>query len=197
MDDHEEVLRQADHVFHQAPGDLRAQHTKLVALLKLDRYQEALSVLEEAGESLKQELPLIHAYSLYKSGRLEESKQVASNEKDSSRGLRHVEAQVAYRMEDFARAMDLYGGMSANDVAFEGESSDVRINTSAVNAQLRWGGSGSTDDAIKSTNQDLEHFDLAFNAACAQIAQGNLKQAEFLLNRAKSRFQYYNGREFN
>ena len=50
IDDHEEVLSSANAVLAKSKGDVQAQHAKVVALLKLDRYEDALRVVEEGGE---------------------------------------------------------------------------------------------------------------------------------------------------
>ena len=93
IDDHEEVLRACNASLKQSKGDLELQHTKLVALLKLDRYDDALRVLEEGGDRLKSRVPIERAYALYKVGDFEEAKKIAKRVSEE-RGARHVEAQA-------------------------------------------------------------------------------------------------------
>lgn len=64
-----------------------------MALLKLDRYDDALRVLEEGGNNLKQRARFERAYALYKVGDLEQAKNIAGSIEDE-RGARHVEAQA-------------------------------------------------------------------------------------------------------
>ena len=64
-----------------------------MALLKLDRYDDALRVLEEGGDRLKQRVPIERAYALYKIGDFEEAKKAAKSLSEQ-RGARHVEAQA-------------------------------------------------------------------------------------------------------
>lgn len=59
----------------------------------------------------------------------------------------------------------------------------MRINRGAVEAQLSW--SGESTESRKPGREDLESFELAYNAACISIAGGELRQAEVLLKRAK------------
>ena len=91
--DHEEILKACNASLKQSKGDLELQHIKLVALLKLDRYDDALRVLEEGGDLLKQKAPTERAYALYKIGEFEEAKNVAKRISEE-RGARHVEAQA-------------------------------------------------------------------------------------------------------
>lgn len=93
IDDHEAVLKACNVSLKQAKGDVQLQHTKFVALLKLDRYDDALRVLEEGGDNLKQKARFERAYALYKIGALEQAKHIAESI-EGERGARHVEAQA-------------------------------------------------------------------------------------------------------
>lgn len=93
IDDHEEILRACNASLKQSKGDLELQHVKVVALLKLDRYDDVLRVLEENGDPLKKRAVVERAYALYKVGELSEAK-VLAKEIAKSRGARHVEAQA-------------------------------------------------------------------------------------------------------
>ena len=93
IDDHEEVLKACNASLKLSRGDLELQHVKFVALLKLDRYDDALRVLEEGGDRLKSKVPTERAYALYKIGDLEEAKSLAKSI-SNERGARHVEAQA-------------------------------------------------------------------------------------------------------
>ncbi|KAK4502600.1 hypothetical protein PRZ48_006026 [Zasmidium cellare] len=181
LDDHEEVLKQANAALKQSKGDLDAQHVKVVALLKLDRYDDALAALDAGGEKLKERAALEHAYALYKSGKPTDAAELA--QKNPQRGSQHVEAQARYRTEDFARAADLYKELSSsrgNDL-----EADLRINSGAVDAQLEWSGHGELVQKKKPGREDLDAFETAYNAACGSIARGELGQGEVLLRRAK------------
>ena len=91
--DHEEILRTCTTSLKTSKPDLETQHIRLVALLKLDRYNDALRVLEEAGPTLKAKAKLERAYALYKTGELEEARAIV-REVGDERGARHVEAQA-------------------------------------------------------------------------------------------------------
>lgn len=93
LDDHEEILKACDATLKNGKSDSFAQQVKAVALLKLDRYHEALHVFESNGRSLQEKAPLEYAYSLYKSGQPKEAIEIAAGIKDR-RGARHVEAQA-------------------------------------------------------------------------------------------------------
>lgn len=184
IEDHEEVLKACNASLKQSKGDLELQHIKLVALLKLDRYDDALRVLEEGGDRLKQKAPTERAYALYKVGDYEEATNVA-NRISEERGAMHVEAQSSYRSEDFANAAALYKNLAGSQAAIENEEDDLRINSGATDAQLEWTGRGDLVEKKKPGREDLEAFETAYNAACGSIARGELGQGEVLLKRSR------------
>jgi signal recognition particle subunit SRP72 len=180
IDDDEQVLRAADAALKSSPSDLDAQYVKLIALLKLDRYDAALKTLNAGGEKLKERSTLEHAYALYKSGNPKAAVDLA--QKGTHRGSKHVEAQARYRSEDFAGAAALYKELARTPD--EDAIADLRINSGAVDAQLEWAGQGHLVQKKKPEREDLDAFETAYNAACGSIARGELAQGEVLLKRA-------------
>nr|POF05921.1 signal recognition particle subunit srp72 [Quercus suber] len=181
IDDHEEVLRAANSTLKQLKNDSEAQNVKIIALLKLERYDDAIHTFDTAGDRLKEDARLEYAYALYRSGRPEQAIEVAKH--GNGRGFQHVEAQARYREEDFKRAAELYEQL-ASHLGDDAEA-DLRINTGAVDAQLEWSGQGAMVRKKKPSREDLEAFETAYNAACGSIARGELGQGEVLLRRSK------------
>lgn len=186
LDDHPEVLKLCNAALKKSKSDIEAQQVKAVALLKLDRYDEALHHFEESGKELKENAPLEYAYALYKTGNLIGAAKIAGSVGES-RGAKHLEAQATYRAEDFARTLELYKELLAEDVA--SEDYDLRVNRGALQAQLEWT-SADTVQSKRPSREDLEQFETAYNAACGSIARGELTQAEVLLKRAKTLCQH-------
>lgn len=186
LDDHTEVLKLCNAALKKSKSHLEAQQVKAVALLKLDRYDEALHHFEDSGEELKEKSPLEYAYTLYKTGNLEEAAKIAGTV-GNSRGATHVEAQATYRAEKFSRTLELYKELSAEQIA--SEEYDLRVNGGALQAQLEWT-STDTLQSKRPSREDLEQFETAYNTACGSIARGELAQAEVLLKRAKTLCQH-------
>jgi signal recognition particle subunit SRP72 len=93
IEDHEMVLKSCNTALKKSRSDLLAQHVKAIALLKLDRYEDSLRVIEEGGDVLKQKASLEYAYALYKCGKLSDAADVTSR-LCTGRGAKHVEAQA-------------------------------------------------------------------------------------------------------
>ncbi|KAH8805596.1 hypothetical protein F5884DRAFT_799947 [Xylogone sp. PMI_703] len=187
IDDHEEILKAANAVLKTSKNDPKALHTRVIALLNLDRFEDALRALDEGGDKLSQECVLEQAYALYKTGKLVEAEELARGVSSSERGLKHVAAQVAYRAEKFEDAARIYKELNSQKAPIEGEENDLRINSAAVDAQLEWQENGDKVEPSrkKATREDLEAFETAYNSACACIARGELSVAAMLLKRAR------------
>lgn len=183
IDDHDEALKLANETLKKNKSDLQAQHVRAIALLKLDRYDDALKAFEDGGDALKHDGRLAYSYALYKSGHLQQAAQIAAGE-DGRHDLQHVEAQAMYKSEDFQQARELYQTLSS--ATGHDSESDIRINLGAIDAQLSWSGRAHLARMLKAEREDLEQFETAYNSACGYIARGELKQASTLLTRARS-----------
>ncbi|KAI2787698.1 hypothetical protein POX_f08073 [Penicillium oxalicum] len=184
IDDHEEVLKSCNEALKKSKNDQTAQHIKAIALLKLDRFDDALRVFEGAGDALKKAAAVEYAYALYKCGKLDEALDVITTCR-AGRGAQHLEAQVTYRAEKFRRAADLYEQLYKDEAA-QHEANDLGINSWATDAQLQWKGEPEYVRHQRPSREDLESFETAYNAACLSIAKGEFAQGEVLLNRAKN-----------
>ncbi|KAK4151307.1 hypothetical protein C8A00DRAFT_45463 [Chaetomidium leptoderma] len=196
IEDHAEALSIASAAVRAAKGrgaDLdTAHHTRVVALLMLDRFDDALRAISDAGDALAKTCLFEKAYALYKTGDLEAAEAVLRDAGVSTgaaqRGLKHVAGQVAYRAEKFEHAAAIYQDLGANDGgAMNGEENDLRINLSATNAQLEWLGKGwAVPEQYKQpSREDLEAFETSYNAACGCISRGDFSKAAVFLKRSR------------
>ena len=185
IEDHEEVLKAVNAVLKTSKNNLEGLHTRVVALLKLDRFHDALRALDDGGDKLAERCVLEKAYSLYKTGQLAEAEKLVQG--SDNRGLKHIAAQVAYRAEKFEDAASIYKELSALGAPTEGEENDLRINSAAADAQLEWQGNGDKVETSrkKPRREDLEAFETSYNAACGCIARGDLATGSMLLKRAR------------
>ncbi|KAF4121784.1 signal recognition particle subunit SRP72 [Geosmithia morbida] len=191
IDDHEEVLKAANAALRSKKDDQTALHTRAVALLNLDRFDDALRAIDEGGDKLDAACRFEKAYALYKLGKLDDAAEVlksidaAAAADTSYRGHSHLAAQVAYRAERFDDAYAVYQRLLEKDP--EAEDNDIKINMRAVVAQAGWlGGSAHDGDDAQDQVHQLDTFELCYNEACSCISRGILDQAELLLRRAET-----------
>lgn len=91
--DHIRILKNAEAALENTTTDLETQHIRVVALIKLDRFDDALLAFQAIGTGLKDCASLEYAYVLYKTGSLDEA-EIEAAVTPSCRGMRHVLAQA-------------------------------------------------------------------------------------------------------
>ncbi|KAK4104990.1 hypothetical protein N658DRAFT_465093 [Parathielavia hyrcaniae] len=199
VQDHAEALNLATAALRAAKGPaadlVTARRTRVVALLKLDRFDDALRAIAEGGDALADTCAFEKAYALYKTGDLDAAEAVlrepgvaVGQGRRAGRGLKHVAGQVAYRAEKFEQAAAIYRELAADGAgANQGEENDLRINLSATNAQLEWQGKGWAVPAQEKQpgREDLEAFETSYNAACGCISRGDFAKAAVFLKRSR------------
>lgn len=182
--DHDEILKASNAVLKTSKGDIEAHHTRVVALLKLDRFDDVLRAMDDGGDKLAAKCVLEKAYALYKTGQLSEAAALVADSKGGNeRALKHVQAQVAYRDERFKDAANIYAELTGKAGGVDGEENDLRINGLAADAQLEWSGKATQSREVE--REDLEAFETAYNAACGCVARGELEKGAMLLSRAR------------
>ncbi|KAG6031543.1 hypothetical protein E4U41_007534 [Claviceps citrina] len=180
IDDHDEILKAAKAVLEIDKANEQAQHTRVVALLKLDRFEDAFLAISEGGVKLESTCALEKAYALYKLGKLDEAAATLNSTGLHNRGLSHIAAQVAYRAERFDESLSIYNQLLGSE--YHQEDHDIKINIQAAQAQALWKDTPATDEV--KTQQGFESFEMCYNAASASIAQGSFNVALELLQRA-------------
>jgi signal recognition particle subunit SRP72 len=94
LDDHDQVLKAANAAIKKSKADVDAQQAKAIALLHLDRYDDALEVFEHTA-ALQEKAPFEHAYALYKTGNAARAVAIAEAAGPSAgRGMKHMLAQA-------------------------------------------------------------------------------------------------------
>ena len=81
----------SNEVLKLSPNDKRAAKQKVIALIMLDNYKEALAFLDESVFADKRDTILERGFCLYKLGRGRDAQKVL--EEGSGRAIQHVRAQ--------------------------------------------------------------------------------------------------------
>ncbi|PHH51403.1 Signal recognition particle subunit srp72 [Ceratocystis fimbriata CBS 114723] len=178
LNDHEAILDAANASLKTSKNDTFANHTRIVALLKLDRFDDVLRTVSGLGENIKSQFSLETAYAMYKLGQLDDAAQVLSTCTPKTEAVQQLEGQIAYRAERFEDAWKMYNSLEDGNY-----SDDLYINKTAVLAQLGWQGKGS--DCCIANPKTITAFEVAYNLACLQISKGNLMSALHLLQVSK------------
>ncbi|ANB12714.1 Srp72p [Sugiyamaella lignohabitans] len=191
-EDHERVLECAGNILKQSPNDKNALHSKLVTLIKLDKFSQALKLVKDS-QQLETSFPVEYAYVLYKTENFEELHEKFDSFKGdgqsglATRAILHILAQARYRQEDLAKAEEIYKKIikpSSVDASIGNEKSDLLVNQSAVSALQAVLGTGSSNSSVPSNKRDLS-YDHLFNIATEQIGLGNFSTSLELLREAQ------------
>lgn len=180
LDDHDALLKASNQALSASSNDSQAQQVKAIALVKLDRHEEALQHFEKYKD-IQQSLPEAFAYVLYKNDKFTEAVAALSDTKDS-RGAEHIRLQAAYRAEDWDTAEKAHESLLAEDVSEE--SAELRINKLAVDAEGLWTSNLKSTAVPRAKTDDLATFETAYNSACISVSKGQLEEADVLLKRS-------------
>ncbi|PKI78348.1 signal recognition particle subunit SRP72 [Punica granatum] len=171
-----QAVRVADQVLGIAPGDEDAIRCKVVALIKSDSIEDALSAIQSA-KNFPVDFSFYKAYCLYRQNKLDDALDcLKSQERSTSTML--LESQILYRLGKMDACADIYQNLLKSKV----ESSEINAVASLVAAGRASEVQGTLDSLrVKATSS----FELAYNTACSLIEREKYSDAEQLLLSAR------------
>ncbi|KNC99257.1 uncharacterized protein SPPG_05512 [Spizellomyces punctatus DAOM BR117] len=189
---YDKIVETCDKILRSEPSDPDAIHTKIVALIRLEQYTNALKLIDSPTipTFLREELVFERAYCLYRANRLQDCLDLVRKQRedaaknfgsDVERSLRHLEAQVLYRFEKYDNCDQIYKELSTS--AEEYEQGELRANILAVKAAAVANGEKLVDEMEIDVSSDS--YEVAYNVACMHLAKRELDQAASLLEKAK------------
>ncbi|XP_020577004.1 signal recognition particle subunit SRP72-like [Phalaenopsis equestris] len=169
--EYDQVLKVAHQVLSVAPGDEDAIRCKVVALIKSDAVDKALSTIL-ASESLPIDLKFYKAYCLYRQNKLQDALESLNNLERSLMVLQ-LESQILYRLGKMDACTQSYEKLQKLKI----DSLDVKSNFIATLVSA--GRSNEVQgmlDALKV--KPSNSFELAYNTACSLIENKKYAEAE-------------------
>lgn len=176
--DWERILKTAKKILGISLTEKKAFQTKVICLINLDKFDEALGSIERFNFSDNDDLYFERAYCQYRLNQVEEAYKTLS--KCENPGLKEKElmAQISYRLERYQEAYDTYRDIIKNADVDDDYETERTTNLSAVCANLP----GTNFDM--SENED-KTFELCYNSACMSISKGNFAEAQAKLEKAE------------
>ncbi|GLU21792.1 hypothetical protein SLE2022_379080 [Rubroshorea leprosula] len=170
------AVKVADQVLSIAPGDEDAIRCKVVALIKGDNIDAALSMIQ-SSQKLPIDLSFFKAYCLYRLNRLDEALESLKNQERNSATML-LESQILYRLGKMDACVDVYRLLQQSKT----ESIEINLVASLISA-------GRASE-VKRTLESLRikpnsSFELAYNVACSLIEDNKYTDAEQLLLAAR------------
>lgn len=168
--------------------DLESFHNCLVALINTDKYYKAVELIGEVPEDVHAAYPLEKAYVYYKTGNTALLSEVYETTVGSSstnevlvRAMKHVLAQSSYQNGDVARALELYHELIASNSI--DSLVDLACNERAILSQIAFKTHSAPKPVLDLKASDVT-YDIVFNNALIELAQGNFTHSLELLESA-------------
>ncbi|KAG5513565.1 hypothetical protein PMAC_000997 [Pneumocystis sp. 'macacae'] len=172
--DHQEVIKLSDRIQEFSLSDIKSEKSKVIALIKLDRYKEALQII---FNKLSPKKTLFEtAYCLFMVEKFKESLNYIKE--NNERNILHVKAQITYQMGQIVEAIQLYQKLIKDPYRIENEDFDLNVNLLA--AQV-------TSSSIEVCNDPAicQSLDYRFNIGCHLIHKKEYDKAKTLFELSK------------
>ncbi|KAK5833399.1 Signal recognition particle 72 kDa [Gossypium arboreum] len=171
-----QAVKVANQVLSVAPGDEDAIRCKVVALIKADKIEEALSAIQ-SSQKVSFDFSFYKAYCLYRQNKLDEALEVLEKQ-DKTQPSMLLESQILYRLGKMDACVDICRNLQKVKI----DSLEINLVAGLISAGRASEVQG-TLDAIKT--KATSSFELAYNIACSLIEGNKLKDAEKLLLTAR------------
>ncbi|GLU06150.1 hypothetical protein SLE2022_232050 [Rubroshorea leprosula] len=170
------AVKVADQVLSVAPGDEDAIRCKVVALIKDDDIDDALSMIQ-ASQKHPLDLSFFKAYCLYRQNKLDEALESLKKQERNSAAML-LESQILYRLGKMDACVDVYRKLQQSRI----ESIEINLVASLISAGRASEVKGTLESLrVKPTSS----FELAYNVACSLIEVNKYTDAEQLLLAAR------------
>ncbi|XP_044271947.1 signal recognition particle subunit SRP72 [Tribolium madens] len=168
--EYERAIKAANKILNLAPNEFLAFHYKVVCLIELSKFDEAIRLLN-GNAQFDGELIFEKAYCFYRANKYEDALKTIDNIPELDLRSKELKAQILYRLEKYDQAAALYREIIKNtDDDYEDER---HTNLGAVMVHLD---TEETRDRIEDLRDNT--YELCFNKACLLIAHGQYTEAE-------------------
>ncbi|XP_057751010.1 uncharacterized protein LOC130969353 [Arachis stenosperma] len=166
------AIKLADQILVVAPADEDALRCKIVALIKDDRLDLALSAIRSSRTHLP-DFDFLKAYCLYRQNKLNEALESLKTQERTTETML-LEAQILYRLGKMDACLDIYQKLQKSKI------DNLEIN--CVASLVMGGRSSEVQGLLDSLRvKATSSFELAYNTACSLIERKKYTDAEQLL----------------
>lgn len=183
-EEYEEGVDISDEILKLAPDDPDASQCKLVCLIQLGEFQDALKLIERVSKRAKTKSPPFlfeKAYCLYRQEKYALSMRTLDQIPDALDRVNDLRAQIHYRLEEYRTAAEMF----LKDLKRDG-SQERQANFTAA---LAYCSPAVIQKILEETTVDTETMEQCFNLATAYLAASHdpsmIKKAELLLLKAE------------
>ncbi|KAL3647586.1 hypothetical protein CASFOL_008554 [Castilleja foliolosa] len=171
------AVKVSDQVLSIAPGDEDAIRCKVVALIKNDTIDAALSAIEAYSKKSSIDFCFFKAYCLYRQNKLDDALESLKGQEGNNAAM-FLESQILYRLGKMDACVDIYQKLQKSKM----DSLEINYVAGLVSAGRAAEVQG-TIDALRV--KPTSNFELAYNVSCSLIERNMYKDAEQLLLSAR------------
>lgn len=210
--DDERSLELCDQLIKLSPDDQLTLQCKVVTLIRLEKYKEALSMIARQFRNSDIDLSYEKIYCYYRTNQLapamellEELKSKKGNQ-DSS--LLYLEAQLVnfynlncnpskrfntqiiqlYSQGQFEKTVQVYETLLKSSDKNDSLYDEIQVNLLAAKAGLLFSSNGNVEKDATDLKESADLYEVAYNAASVYLARGDLKKAQQQLELAQSKY---------
>lgn len=178
--DYDRALKAAGKVLQIAPNEQKAFHCKVICLIHLHNFKEALIALNSPKNvALAANLHFEKAYTQYRLNCPRDALQTVDEAPELTPALKELRAQILYRLEQYQDCYNLYRDIVKNTT--DDYEDERNANVAAVVANL------TALNPKSDVPQLLEHtYELTYNAGCTLAAKGRHSECVQVLKRAET-----------
>ncbi|KAK6144033.1 hypothetical protein DH2020_020853 [Rehmannia glutinosa] len=171
------AVKVSDQVLAIAPGDEDAIRCKVVALIRNDNIEEALSAIQEFSKKSSVDFSFFNAYCLYRQNRLDEALEFLKGQEGIVANML-LQSQILFRLGKMDACVDIYQKLQKSKI----DSLEINFVAGLVSAGRASEVQGTIESLrVKSTSS----FEMAYNVACSLVERNMYKDAEQLLLSAR------------
>ncbi|KAH8018411.1 hypothetical protein HPB51_005824 [Rhipicephalus microplus] len=164
--EYDRALKVCDKILHEFPTEERALQCKVVCLIQLGNFKDAIDVINKNSKHIG-DMAFEKAYCLYRLNDTKEAWKLLSCITTQSFRVKELKAQVLYRLENYQECFDVYKDLIKNS---EDEYEEERqTNLAAVIASLTM----QTGQEVKGApSLEESSYELCYNKACTLLGLG-------------------------
>merc|ERR1712141_703111 len=168
--DFDKALKICNKILNVAPHDETAFHCKMVSLMQIGKFEDALKQIKDNHTFAGLDLRFEHAYCLYRLNKLVESLEVLDqiDPKVKSDKVKELKAQIHYRLEQYEESYAVYRDLLKNSSDDFEQERLTNLQASAVFVQ---------NAPVADESQD-ESYELCYNRGCQLLSRKKWQEAE-------------------
>ncbi|KAI7899844.1 uncharacterized protein BX663DRAFT_519681 [Cokeromyces recurvatus] len=163
------------------PNDQLALQCKVVSLIRLEKYKDALTIIARQFKNSDIDLSYEKIYCYYRTNQLmpamELLNELKSKQKNVDPSLSYLEAQLLYSQGQFEKAVEVYESLLKSTGKNNHLHDEIQVNLLAAKAGLLFSNKEVVKDDFN-VQESADLYEVAYNAASVYLARGDIKKAQ-------------------